>query len=267
MKFSRLWADTYVEAHRNSGMASINSVFRKWAASPSNWLPVAIGLGLVCAVAKTTQPIEIPKVMIGAKDQVIYYHRATKEDATALGQALKGIGYFADKGSGVVLDKTKGGTVLSFVLSEGAWSQPNAISEYGDMARLVAPAVGGFPLKVQLLDQKLVIRRDLMVGKELVGMRDTIYYYGSATEEDARMLGQSLRSAGAMRDTGMTVVLAKGDVTTLSFVVHQSPWERPEAVTAFESLTRQVSPSVGGLPVRLRFLDTGGRSRKELSVE
>ncbi|MEI9972561.1 MAG: hypothetical protein WDO73_11190 [Ignavibacteriota bacterium] len=135
------------------------------------------------------------------------------------------------------------------------------------MARLIAPAVGGFPLKVQLLDQKLVIRRDLVVGKELVGMRDTIYYYGSATEEEARSLGQSLRTAGAMRDTGMTVVLAKDDVTTLSFVVHQDPWEHPEAMNAFETLTRQVASSVGGLPVKLRFLDTGGRSRKEVSVE
>ncbi len=205
--------------------------------------------------------------MVGAKDQVIYLHRATKEDAAALGQALQSIGYFKDKGAGVSLDKTRGGTVVSFVLSEGAWSEPNVISVYGDMARLIAPAVGGFPIKVQLVDQKLVIQKDLTVGKELVGMRDTVYYYGSATQEDARMLGQSLRTAGAMRDTGMTVVLAKGDVTTLSFVVHQTPWERPEAVSAFEALTRQVAPAVGGLPVRLRFLDTTGRSRKEVSIE
>jgi hypothetical protein len=248
-------------------MASIDSGLRKWAASPGNWLAVAVGLGMVCSIVKIAQPTQFPKVMVGAKDQVIYFHRATKEDAAELGRALKSIGYFADKGSGVVLDKSRRGTTVSFVLADGAWTQPNAISDYGDMARLVAPAVGGLPLKVQLLDQKLVIRKDLVVGKELVGMRDTIYYYGSATEEDARMLGQSLRTAGALRDTGMTVVLAKGDVTTLSFVVHQSPWERPEAVNAFETLTRQVAPVVGGLPVKLRFLDTTGRSRKEVSVE
>ena len=248
-------------------MTSINSAFRKWAASPGNWLAIAAGLGMVCSVATFTKSTEAPKVMVGAKDQVFYFHRATKEDAAALGQALKNIGYFSDKGAGVVLDKSRGGTIVSFALSEGAWSQPNAISEYGDVARLIAPAVGGLPLKVQLLDQKLVIRRDLAVGKELVGMRDAVYYYGSATQEDAKMLGRSLRSAGAMRDTGLTVILAKGDVTTLSFVVRQAPWEHPEAMSAFESLTRQVAPSVGGLPVRLRFLDTGGRSHKEVSIE
>ena len=248
-------------------MPSIDSPFRKWAASPANWLAVAIGLGMVCSIVKIAQPTQLPKVMIGNKDQVIYFHRATKSDALALGQALKSIGYFADKGAGVVVDKSRSDTTISFVLADGAWSQPNAISDYGDMARLVAPAVGGFPLKVQLLDQKLTIRKDLSVGKELVGMRDTIFYYGSATEEEARTLGQSLRVAGALRDTGMTVVLAKGDTTTLSFVVHQSPWERPEAMNAFETLTRQVAPSFGGLPVKLRFLDTTGRKRSEVSVE
>ena len=205
--------------------------------------------------------------MVGATDQVIYYRRATKEDAAVLGRALKNIGYFTDKGAAAVLDKSRGGTVVGFVLSEGAWSLPTAISDYGDMARLIAPAVGGFPFTVRLLDQKLAVRKELAVGKELVGMRDAIYYYGSATQEDARMLGQALRSAGALRDTGMTVVLAKGDVTTLSFVVHQTPWERPEVVTVFEALTRQVAPAVGGLPLKLRFLDTTGRSRKEVSIE
>lgn len=249
-------------------MASINAGFRNWAAIPGNWLAVAVGIGMICSVAKTTQSPQMPKVMFGSKDAVIYLHKASKEDATSLGNALKGIGYFADKGAGVVLEKSKGGgTVMSFVLSDGAWSQPNAISDYGDMARLVAPAVGGFPLKVQLLDQKMAVRKDLTVGKEIVGMRDNIFYYGSATEEEARTLGQSLRTAGALRDTGMTVVLAKGDVTTLSFVVHQSPWERPEALNAFETLTRQIAPVVGGLPIKLRFLDTTGRSRKEVSVE
>ena len=250
-----------------TSMTTIDSVLRKWGSSPANWLAVAVGLGMVCSIVRFTKPVEPPNVVVGTKDQVFYFHRATKEDAAALGRALKSMGYFADKGAGVVLDKSRAGTVVSFVLSEGAWFQPNVISEYGNMARLIAPTLGGFPLKVQLLDEKRVIRRALSVGKERVGMRDTIYYYGSATQEEAKMLGQSLRAAGALRDTGMTVVLAKGDVTTLSFVVHQTPWERPEAMTAFEALTRQVAPSVGGLPVKLRFLDTNGRSQKEVSIE
>lgn len=248
-------------------MTSIVAVFRKWAASPSNWLVLGVGLALVCAITKTTRSTGVPEVIIGTKDQVAYLQRATKEDANALGHALKIIGYFTDRGGLVLLEKSRRGTVVSFVLREGAWSQANAISDYGDIARLIAPAVGGFPFQVHLLDEKLGVKRELAVGKQMVGSRDTIYYYGSATQEDARTLGQSLRSAGALRDTGMTVVLAKGEVTTLSFVVHQTPWERPEVLSVFEGLTRRVAPSVGGLPVRLRFLDTNGRSRKEVSIE
>lgn len=247
-------------------MTSTRSVFWKWA-SPSNWLAIGVGLAMVYSLAKTTQLTQVPKIIVGTKDQVLYFHRATREDAVVLGRALKKIGYFVDQGVGVVLDKGPGGAVVSFIVKDGAWSQPNAISDYGDVARLIAPVVGGFPLQVRLVDEKLKVRRDLVVGKEVVGMRDIIYYYGSATREDARTLGQSLRYAGALHDTGMTIELAKGDVTTLSFVVHQSPWERPEVLSAFEVLTRQVAPSVGGLPVRLRFLDTTGRSRKEVSVE
>jgi hypothetical protein len=252
---------------RDSRMTSTNSFYRRWAVSPSNWLAVCVGIGLVCSITKTAQSTQAPKVIVGSQDEVVYFHSATREDATALGQALKNIGYFTDKGSGVVLDKTRGGTTVSFVLGDGAWSQPDAVSDYGEVARLIAPAVGGFPFKVRLVDQKLAVRRDLAIGKEVVGMRDTIFYYGSATQQEAKTLGQQLRSAGAMRDTGMTVVLAKGDVTTLSFVVNQNPWERPEALSAFEALTRQVSPTVGGLPVRLRFLDKSGRRRKEVSIE
>jgi hypothetical protein len=209
----------------------------------------------------------VPKVKVGDKDEVIYLHRATRQDAAALGQELQRIGYFTDRGGAVVLDKSGSGAVISFVLRDGAWSQPNALSEYGDIARTIAPVVGGFPIQARLVDEKLAVRKKLAVGKELIGMRDTIYYYGSATQEDARILGESLRSAGAMHDTGITVVLAKGDATTLSFVVNQTPWEHPEAVTAFEALTRQVAPAVGGLPVTLRFLDTTGRSRKEVAIE
>ena len=248
-------------------MTSTNSALWKWVASPPNWLAVGIGFGLVFCLVKTPQAIPVPKVIVGSADEVMYFHRATKEDAAALGRVLRNIGYFTDRGADVVLDKTRGSTVVSFVLTDEGLSNPNTISKYGDMARLIAPAVGGFPFKMQLVDEGLAVRRELAVGKELVGMRDTIYYYGSATEEDARNLGRSLRSAGALRDTGMTIVLAKGDVTTLSFVVHQTPWERSEVLSAFEALTRQVAPSVGGLPVRLRFLDTSGQSRKEVSIE
>lgn len=243
------------------------SNFQRWAARPSNWLAVVIGLGLTLAVAKISQSTTVPKVIIGTKDEVFYARHATERDALELGRALKEIGYFTDRGAGVLLEKSGGGPIVSFVLSDGAWLRPNTISEFGEIARHIAPTVGGFPLKVRLVDEKMAVRRNLAVGKETVGMRDTIYYYGAATSEEAGALGQSLRSAGVLHDTGTTVVLEKGDVTTISFVVRQTAWERPEIVAAFETVARQAAPSVGGLPVLVRFLDSGGGVHREVSIE
>jgi hypothetical protein len=249
-------------------MKSTDPTFGKWASIVSTGL--ALGIGLVFAIILFTahRATEVPTVMVGANDLVYYYAGATKEDAIALGQALKAIGFFADRGAGVVLSKDRGsgGPVVSFILNDGAWDLPDAIFQYGEVGRGVAPSVGGFPLKVRLVDSKLAVKKVLRVGKETIGTRDTIFYYGSATSEDAVALGQSLRSAGALKDTGVTVVLAKGDGTTVSFVVKQNPWERPEVVAVYEGLMRQIAPSVGGLPLKLRFLDSRGVIHKEVSV-
>jgi len=249
-------------------MKSTDSIFGKWAAIASTGLALGIGLVLVIALSTAHLTIEVPTVMVGTNDVVYYYGGATKEDAVALGQALKAMGFFADRGAGAVLSKKSAASmVVSLILKDGAWDLPDAIFQYGEVGRGIAPSVGGFPLRVKLVNSKLAVKKVLTVGKETIGMRDTIFYYGSATPADAVALGQSLRSAGALKDTGVTVVLAKGDATTVSFVVKQDPsWERPEVVAAYESLMRQIAPSVGGLPLKLRFIDSRGVAHKEVSV-
>jgi hypothetical protein len=231
-------------------------------------LALGIGLAFVMALTIASHSTDAPKVMVGTKDEIYYYRSATKEDAIALGQALKETGFLTNSGAGILLSKGKsrGATVVSFILKDGAWNHPDAISNFGEIGRRIAPSVGGFPLRMRLIDQRFVVQKDLAVGKETIGMRDTIYYFGSATSQDAIALGQSLRSAGAMKDVGATILLAKGGVTTISFVVKQTPWERPEVVAVFESLMRQVAPSVGGLPLKLRLLDPGGVVHKEVSI-
>lgn len=229
-------------------------------------LALGIGLAFLIALATERRSTDAPKIRVGSNDVIYYVRRATAKDAGELARALQEIGFLTDRGAGVVLSKGAGGAVVSFVLSSGAWDQPDAIFNFGEIGRRIAPCVGGFPFRVWLVDAKFAKRRELVVGKETIGMRDTIFYYGSATSQDAQALGQSLRSAGALQDTGSTVVLAKGDVTTISFVVQQKPWERPEVVAVYEKLLRRVAPSVGGLPAKLRFLDAGGVMHKEVSI-
>jgi hypothetical protein len=55
------------------------------------------------------------KVTIGARDEVFYSGSATKQEAEALGSALKQCGYFSDRGVTVFLSKGSEGTVISYV--------------------------------------------------------------------------------------------------------------------------------------------------------
>ena len=67
------------------------------------------------------------KVIIGTQDEVFYSGSATKDQATALGNALKGDGYFQDKGVTVLLDKESSGTTISFVVKDGFWNQAGTL--------------------------------------------------------------------------------------------------------------------------------------------
>jgi hypothetical protein len=229
----------------------------------------AIGAALLVAIVAVfaIRPAGDPKVTIGANDEVYYYRRATSADALALGQALQKIGFLNDRGTSVLLWKGSGRTVVSFVLNQGAWNHPDAVANFGEIGRRVAPAVGGFPIKVCLLDAARVVRKELAVGKAAIGARDVVYYFGSATQEDAAALGQALQAAGYFADAGLVVGLMKDGGTTVSFVVQEGIWEQPAAVATLQRLVRQVASSVGGLPITLRLLNAQMETKAEAAVQ
>jgi len=210
---------------------------------------------------------QLTRVIIGSKDEVYYYHAATKADAGALGEALRKTGFFNDRGTTVLLSKGTAGTVVSFVLNDGGWDHPDAVYSFEEIGRRIASSVGGFPIKVRLIDSRRLLHKELVVGKAAIGTRDVIYYFGSATEASARSLGQSLRSAEFLQDLGASIVLSKDGGTAISFVVGDGVWERPEVVAAFQRLVRLAAPSVGGLPIQLRLLNEGMEPKKSLMVE
>jgi hypothetical protein len=233
-------------------------------------LASAVGLALLATIVvwglhPSRQPVN-SKVVIGARDEVYYSHAATKEDAEALGQALKGIGFFNDRGTTVLLSKGKAGAVVSFALQAGAWDHPDTVFSFEEIARRVAPAIGGFPITVRLSDSVWTVWKQLVVGKVIIGARDEIYYFGPATEADADALGQALKSAGFLVDAGASVVLSKDGGTAISFVVGDGVWERPDAVAGFEQLTRRVAASAGGLPIKLLLLNSKMETEKEVAL-
>lgn len=238
-------------------------------------LAVAIGLALIATlVAWSLHPSRrppTPKVIIGTRDEVYYYRAATKEDAQALGQALVRIGFLNDRGTTVLLSKGTAGTVISFVVNAGAWDHPATVYSFEEIARRIAPAVGGFPLKVRLIDSARTLRKELTVGRVAIGARDEVYYFASTTEIApdaiaAAALGHALQTAGFFVDRGASVVLSQGDGTGISFVLDEGAWERPEAAAGFERLVRQIAASVGGLPIQVRLLNPRMEPRKEWTV-
>ena len=236
---------------------------------------LALGVGLTLLVMMLVWGLRqsghakspnISKVVVGTNDMVYYSHAATEEDAGVLGQALKTIGYFQDRGVSVFLSKGKNGTVVSFVVQEGAWDLPDRVSDYEEIGRRIATAVGGFPIKVRLIDSAQLVHREVALGKAMGGARYEVYYFDSATKADAEALGAALKAAEYFTDQGTSVELSKGGRTAISFVVNDGAWERPEIVGAFVRLVRRAAASVGGLPITVRLLDPNMEPHREAAV-
>jgi hypothetical protein len=235
-----------------------------------NWVSIGVGIALMAAIVGgviSRYATFQPKVTVGKHDEIYYYRRASREDAQALGHALQAIGFFTDRGTSVLLWMGGGPTIISFVVSDGAWDKPDAISNYTEIGRRVAGSVGGFPVQVHLTDTSRIIRKKMNVGRTVVGTKDVVYYFGDATDIEARTLGAALRTAGYFTDKGVSVSVLNGEGTVLSFVVQDGLWDNPTALATLDRLVRQVAPSVGGLPIKLRMLDRNMAIRQELMVE
>jgi len=196
-------------------------------------------------------------VTIGTKDEVIYSGTATQDQATALGNALKTDGYFQDRGVTVLLDMGAGGTTISFVVQDGYWNQAGALSSFEEVVREVASSVGGLPVKLQLMDTKQDVEKTSTVGEAQFTGGDAVYYEGNATLAQAQALGQQLQSLGYFTGKGVNVFLVRhDDGTTLAFVVADGAWNDASMVSAFETLTRGVATTIGGLPIEMHLVNT-----------
>jgi hypothetical protein len=115
----------------------------KWAAF---WFGIAF-LAVLFAIIFVAVYLQNqrPGVVIGTRDEVFYSGSATSQDAQALGNGLKTIGYFTDKGANVFVAKGSSGTIVSFVVAEGTWNNPAMVTDFETIVRQEAPAVGGLP--------------------------------------------------------------------------------------------------------------------------
>jgi hypothetical protein len=142
------------------------------------------------------------------------------------------------------------------------------LSSFEELAREVAPAVGGLPIQVQLIDTSGNVEATSTVGEVGFGGSNGIYYEGSATKDEARALGQRLESMGFFRGNGANLFLSRhDDGTTLAFVVVGEAWNNPTKVSSLESIVREVAPTVGGLPINMRLVDTQLQVKKDELIQ
>jgi hypothetical protein len=255
-----LQGDAVEEHVRNGGKLA-----SRWIASGLGLAMLALIFAGVFMVVLAREPGS--KIVVGSRDDIYYSAAATKQDASTLGEALKTAGYFRDQGASVLLSKGKDGAIVSFLVKEGAWQQPEIVLGFEEIGRQIAPSVGGFPIKVRLVNSSRDTMTELIVGKVIIGTKDEIYYFGESTEAAANALGQSLKSAGFFEDRGVSTFLSKGDDgTTVSFVVVEGYWEKAANVAAFEGLVRQCASALGGLPIKLRLVNSKLEIQKEVTV-
>jgi hypothetical protein len=217
------------------------------------------------ALHKTAPTID--KVTIRSRDDVYYTHAATSADAEALGRTLRSLGFFKDSGAAVLLSKGTGGTIVNFILNDGAWDHAATVFGFEEIGRRVAPVVGGYPIHLRLCDSKWGVHKEVIVGKIMAGARDEIYYYGSATEAEAQALADALKRAAYLVDSGSSVILSKDGATSMGFVVADGAWLRLSNVVDFQLLVRKVASSVGGLPISLRLLNSDMEVKREVPVQ
>lgn len=210
---------------------------------------------------------ENAKIVIGTNDTVFYSGTATEQDARTLGNELKSIGYFQDRGVTVFLSRKKGSSVVSFVVKDGVWNNPDTVTAFQQIGGAIAPVLGSSTIEVRMIDKSQNSKKEFNAGKIMIGAKDEVYFAGSATEADAKALGDALRTAGYLEDRGVSVLLYKGDATIVSLVLKEGIWDKPSSVATYQRVAREVAPSLGGLPLELRLLNVNLETKKEVTIQ
>lgn len=150
---------------------------------------------------------------------------------------------------------------MSDDLSTAPSKTPSKVGIYVSFiaAIVIAVVVGIVWIRhVQLMGTRLVIS-----GNEAVN------YSGTATEAQARALGEALTRVGYFGNGNeIDVLFNKSDSeTTLSFVVSTEGYTDPVYEAQFRFITEHVAYAIGGVPINVRLLSSNLNTKKEFKVE
>jgi hypothetical protein len=111
----------------------------------------------------TKKVLEISKsetiLKVSELESIIYSGTITSEEARKAADALKEIGYFDGQGSGTVLLDQDGETlVLSFVVREDTWKNPEVVTGLKQVGAAVGGKFPGKKISVRLVDASLKLQ-------------------------------------------------------------------------------------------------------------
>ncbi|HEX3532113.1 MAG TPA: RDD family protein, partial [Thermoanaerobaculia bacterium] len=100
-----------------------------------------------------------------------------------------------------------------------------------------------------------------------IGSNDEVYYSGSSTKSAAMALGSALKANGFFRDKGSKVFLSRDhSETVLSLVAKDDDWIEADVAFFYDRFGLQAAASIGGLPMKVRLLDSTLETRKVVSA-
>ena len=122
------------------------------------WARIVIGIaGFIVIISGIAQVFGGGHDVPYGKDNITYYHDASRADADALAKALQDANYFGKNADGVtvLLDKKGDAVTLSFVVNPDKAKDPDMKKLFHDLAVGVAKSVSGKLSTIKLVDPKL----------------------------------------------------------------------------------------------------------------
>jgi uncharacterized protein YxeA len=139
--------------------------------SGPKWLRILTGVFAIVVMVITGltwfghQLIVGNKYAATTKETVDYSGNSTKEDAKALGEELKKIGYFDNsKEKDVLLHQDQSGTVISFVVNATAWTDEEMLNAFKTVGDTLATDLNLHQLKLRLIDDHLNTKKEIAIN-------------------------------------------------------------------------------------------------------
>lgn len=148
-----------IESHRAAG-GNIGSSAIGWV---TGLIFLVLIFGTIFAWAYLTPPIPGTRIVVGTKDEIFYSGTTTQSETQSLGKQLQVAGFFQDRGVSVKFSRDTNGTLLGFVVNDGVWNDTSMVTAFEDLARRLAPTIGGLPIKLQMMDAAGEVKKEWLV--------------------------------------------------------------------------------------------------------